>query len=110
MKKHTILFLIAFAIGATLALVGRTALHTPHKQPSSLQASTPAAPAHHQPPAEEKPVNQVCAICGMKVDLKYGSAVYKGKKVGFGCGACPATFAANPERYGPAALENRVAE
>jgi hypothetical protein len=55
-------------------------------------------------------VNTVCAICGMDVDPSIKPATYKGKLVGFGCRMCPPKFAADPERYGPAALENRVVE
>lgn len=78
-------------------------------------AAAPAAPAPAAdaatPAADEaKPVNTVCAICGMKVNPKIATETYQGKKVGFGCGACPAQFRANPDKYGPAALRNEVVE
>ncbi|MBE2214647.1 MAG: hypothetical protein IAE82_12315 [Opitutaceae bacterium] len=76
-------------------------------------AAAPAAPAVDaaKPAADDaKPVNTVCAICGMKVNPKIATETYQGKKVGFGCGACPALFRADPDKYGPAALRNEVVE
>lgn len=78
-------------------------------------AATPEADPHagHAMPsmsAAEAPVNTICAICGMPVNPKLPTAVYQGKTIGFGCKACPAKFAAEPERYGPAALKNQMVE
>jgi YHS domain-containing protein len=63
--------------------------------------SAPAAPT-------DKPVNTVCAICGMDVDPSLPTAEYQGKKIGFGCRMCPPKFKANPDRYGPSYLRNEV--
>jgi YHS domain-containing protein len=61
-------------------------------------------------PAAGAPVNTICAICGMPVNPKLPTATYQGKTIGFGCKACPPKFAAEPDRYGPAALKNQVVE
>lgn len=53
-------------------------------------------------------VNSVCPICGMDVDPSIPPAEYNGYLIGFGCRACPPTFAQNPEHYTNAALENAV--
>jgi hypothetical protein len=92
--------------------------HAGHTSPAA-PAAPAAAPASEAKPAADPhaghgamktgvPVNTVCAICGMDVDPSIKPATYKGKLVGFGCRMCPPKFAADPERYGPAALENRV--
>lgn len=57
-----------------------------------------------------KPVNTVCAICGMDVDPKLPTAQYQGKTIGFGCRMCPPKFKAEPERWGPLYLKNEVAK
>jgi hypothetical protein len=46
----------------------------------------------------------------MPVNPKLPTAVYQGKTVGFGCKACPGQFAADPDRFGPSALQNKVVE
>lgn len=46
----------------------------------------------------------------MKVNPKLGTALYQGKVIGFGCKTCPAKFAADPDRYGPAAIAGQVVE
>lgn len=101
MNKPVVLFLIAFAIGATAALAFRTARHRPYEQ-----APAPAPAAATQP----VPVNTICAICGMDVDPEIETAQYQDKTIGFGCAACPPKFAANPDKYGPFALLNKEAE
>ena len=58
--------------------------------------------------ASDKPVNTVCAICGMDVDPKLPTMEYQGKKIGFGCKMCPPKFKADPDRYGPLYLRNEV--
>lgn len=82
----------------------------PAVAPVPPTASAPAADPHagHGAMNTGATVNTVCAICGMDVDPSIKPATYKGKLVGFGCRMCPPKFAADPERYGPAALENRV--
>lgn len=55
-----------------------------------------------------KPVNTVCAICGMDVNPAIPTAEYQGKIIGFGCKMCPPKFKADPERYGPAYLRNEI--
>ena len=82
--------------------------------PAASAAATPAAEAHatHDAkaaaPAAGKPVNTVCAICGMDVDPKLPTLEYQGKTIGFGCKMCPPKFKAEPDRYGPYYLRNEV--
>lgn len=59
-------------------------------------------------PGADRPVNTVCAICGMDVDPTLPTATYKGKTIGFGCRMCPPKFKADPDRYGPYYLRNEV--
>jgi len=56
----------------------------------------------------DKPVNTVCAICGMEVDPSLPTLEYMGRKIGFGCKMCPPKFKADPDRYGPYYLRNEV--
>ncbi len=105
-----ILFLATFVLGAVAALATRTVLHEPYAEPAVAAAPAPGPHAGHAAPAHDaKIVNTVCAICGMDVDPGIKPASYQGKLVGFGCTACPAKFAKDPERYGPSALRNEVA-
>lgn len=117
--KALILFLATFAVGAALALVIRAARHQPYAEPASAApASAPAADPHaghtHQTQIinhksdGEAVVNTVCPICGMDVDPGLKTATYQGKRIGFGCAACPSLFAREPDRYGPSALRNEV--
>jgi YHS domain-containing protein len=127
MTKNIVLFVATFIVGALIALAARTALHKPFTSPtghtenaayapmvnnsSPAAAPAPVAPAPTAPLASEpsaKTVNTLCAICGMDVDPDLPTATYQGKVVGFGCKACPSKFAANPDRYGSAALRNEV--
>jgi YHS domain-containing protein len=107
MKKVFLPFVIAFAIGSVAALALRSASHEPY---AAAPAPTADPHAGHVLPAEVTAgtVNTVCPICGMDVDPSLEPAEYKGKKVGFGCRACPPKFTADPEKYGPAALKNEV--
>jgi YHS domain-containing protein len=96
--------------------------HTPTPAETPRAASAPAAKpdahAHHGEPAEKspaqpakadgKPVNTVCAICGMDVDPKLPTAEYQGQTIGFGCRMCPPKFKADPDRYGPYYLKNQT--
>ncbi len=102
MNRNLIIFLCAFVAGSLAALVVRSAMHDPYAAPPAVAAPAIAA--------DGTPVNTVCAICGMKVNPKIATAEYQGKVIGFGCKQCPAKFAANPERYGPAYLANKVVE
>lgn len=129
MLKNIALFVGTFIAGALIALAARTALHHPFTAPSGHTETAPyapmvnntapaAAPAAASAPAPvatastvtANTVNRICAICGMEVDPDLPTATYQGKLIGFGCKACPATFAANPDLYGPAALRNEVAK
>ena len=77
----------------------------------ATKPSTPADhSAHHHGAASDKPVNTICAICGMEVDPDLPTATYQGQTIGFGCAACPPKFRANPDRYGPAYLRNERAK
>jgi hypothetical protein len=123
MTRHILIFAACFLVAAVATAALRTAQHSPYEAtvamapPAAMEV--PAADPHagHQalaapaaPAAVSPPVNTICAICGMPVDPKIPSATYRGKVIGFGCKICPAKFAANPELYGPLALENRVVD
>lgn len=92
----------------------------PASAAASKPAATPPAPvanatapdphANHAAatPAAGKPVNSVCAICGMDVDPNLPTGEYQGQTIGFGCKMCPPKFKADPDRYGPSYLKNEV--
>ena len=80
---------------------------TPAPAPAQAPAADPHA-GHGAATTTGATVNTVCAICGMDVDPAIKPASYQGKLVGFGCRMCPPKFARDPDRYGPAALENKV--
>ena len=61
-----------------------------------------------KPDDASKPVNTVCAICGMEVDPALPTLQYKGQTIGFGCKMCPPKFKADPDRYGPSYLKNEI--
>ena len=93
--------------------------HAGHREsPAPASSAVPAkepAPladphAGHGAMSAPATVNTVCPICGMDVDPSLKPASYQGKLVGFGCRMCPPKFARDPERYGPAALANKVVE
>lgn len=120
MKKSILLFFFAFAIGAAAAMAVRVARYEAPAPAAIGPVTAPAAPQHedhsgHQhagdapAAAESGTVNSVCPICGMDVDPSLAPATYQGKRVGFGCKACPPKFAADPDKYGPFALKNEVA-
>jgi YHS domain-containing protein len=133
MIRNTFVFLSAFVVSALLALVVRATMFQAHAGHEGHPAAggeyaqmvsnplTPTAPdavvadphAGHDspavPPGEAgKPVNTVCAICGMDVDPKLPTLQYQGKTIGFGCKMCAPKFKADPDRYGPAYLRNEV--
>ncbi len=121
MKSHLFFFLTAFAVGCVAALAARSAWYQPHANhaghpatpayaPMVNNTAAPAAVPHagHEAASSAKPVNTLCTLCGMEVDPTIQPATYKGKLIGFGCRMCPPKFAADPERYGPSALENKV--
>ncbi len=134
MIRNTFVFLAAFVASALIALVVRATMFQPHAgheghpaaggeyTPMVSNPLTPASPpaavatdphaghgAAAAPTAESgKPVNTVCAICGMEVDPKLPTLQYQGKTIGFGCKMCPPKFKADPDRYGPAYLRNEV--
>jgi hypothetical protein len=117
MIRHLLIFVLAAGLGGMLALGVRSALHRPYAEPAA-----PAAPQHeHVPPAKpaepqhghsgvpvKKPVNTICAICGMDADPKL-TATYREQVIAFGCDKCPPKFAKDPERYGPYFLRNEEA-
>lgn len=131
MTRSLFIFLATFAVGALIALVARAALFAPHAHREANAvgggdyapmvtntlaprdaAATPATPAATASTAvastDAKPVNTVCAICGMDVDPKLPTATYQGKTIGFGCKMCPPKFAKDPDRWGPMYLKNEV--
>lgn len=119
MIRHLSIFIVCFFFGALVTLIVRTARHDPHAHAGTQQqaaammpapaAATPEMPGA-EPPSAQTAVNTVCALCGMTVDPRIPTTLYNGKVIGFGCKACPSRFAADPERYGPAALANQVVE
>lgn len=87
--------------------------------PAQPPAETPAAKPRSDPhvghgavtptsTSSAKPVNTICAICGMEVDPSLPTAEYQGKTIGFGCRMCPPKFKAAPDKYGPSYLRNEV--
>lgn len=81
-----------------------------HSEHAQGGAKAPAADhsAHgaESESSPDKPVNTVCAICGMNVDPSVPTAKYQGKTIGFGCRMCPPKFKADPDKYGPYYLRN----
>ena len=118
MIRLVLIFIAMFALGTVIAVVVRTSHHQPYAMPASsptlvtsADAAGPSAPTSATTDASSSDiVNSICAICGMPVNPKLGTALYHEKRIGFGCKACPAQFAANPDKYGPSALKNLVAE
>ena len=120
MIRHVLIFVIAAGIGALLALAVRSAWHQPYAAPAMEQDdhSTPPPKAPAKPAADPhaghastpaaKPVNDICAICGMDADPKL-TATYKEQLIAFGCAKCPDKFAKDPERFGPYFLKNQEA-
>lgn len=74
---------------------------TPKPTPATAVAATSAA-------SPGKPVNTLCAICGMKVDPSLPTVEYQGQTIGFGCKMCPPKFKTDPDRYGPSYLRNEI--
>ncbi len=117
MTRHLVIFLIAAGIGGLVTLALRSAWHQPYAQvektapasatPSAVP-STPAAHAGHAATSVKKPVNSICAICGMDADPKL-TATYRDQVIAFGCAGCAPKFAKDPERYGPYFLRNEEA-
>ncbi len=132
MSRHIFIAIASFLVGAVLTTVIRTSRHQPYApvatmSPVPVAVSTPqmtsmpeptattvqsAAPvsATPVPAAPASPVNTICAICGMPVNSAIPTAEYHGKVIGFGCKTCPARFAKEPDKFGPAALTNHVVE
>jgi hypothetical protein len=116
MTRHVLTFAATFVVGALLALLARAALFEPYAETAPAPAVPAVADAHAghvpvaapAPAADAKPVNTVCAMCGMDVDPKLPTAVYQGKVIGFGCRMCPPKFAKDPDRWGPLYLGNEV--
>lgn len=117
MTRHIVIFAACFLLGAAVTAAVRTVRHHPYQElpvpaasPAPVEPAAPAPTPAVTAPAAATPVNTICAICAMPVDPKVPTAVYQGKVIGFGCKACPAKFAAKPDLYGPAALQNHVVE
>lgn len=121
MIRHLLIFVIAAGLGAVCALVLRSALHQPYAaatEPTSAPAPTPTPSAPTKPASDPhaghvstssaKPVNDICAICGMDANPKL-TATYQGQLIAFGCKGCPEKFGKDPDRYGPYFLKNAEA-
>lgn len=108
--RNVIIFVVCFAIGAVAALIGRASVHQPYAAPAP---AAPAAPAQLPDPGplatEPAVVNTICPVCGMDVDPETAVQVWQGHRIGLGCAACPAKFAAHADYYGPYALRNEKA-
>ena len=118
--RLALIAILCFVLGAGIALIARTALHDPYADgaapPAPAQPAATPPPAEHQHAAAPAPTatppvadNKICAVCGMDVDPTVPTAEWRGKRIGFGCGKCPPKFAADPDRYGPSALQDRKA-
>ena len=118
MTRHVFIFLGTFVVGVFIALAARTASHQPHAEHAPSVAVNKSAPKRNTTPGDShaahgaapagKPVNTVCAICGMDVDPNLPTEQYQGKTIGFGCKMCPPKFKAEPDKYGPLYLRNEV--
>jgi hypothetical protein len=87
--------------------------HAGHEMPAANAKPSHSGHQEHGAPVtaaatSTKPVNTVCAICGMDVNPAVPTAEYQGKKIGFGCKLCPPKFKADPDKYGPYYLRNEV--
>lgn len=86
----------------------------PAQAPAPKKEAAPAKDPHvnHGGTAsaadDGKPVNTVCAMCGMDVDPNLPTATYQGKTIGFGCRMCLPRFQKDPDRWGPLYLRNEV--
>ena len=130
MTRHLVIFFACFLVGAVVTTVIRTSRHQPYGASADAQAmpgalspplttappamapvTTPmATPPMMAAAASTTPVNSICAICGMPVNSAIPTSTYQGKVIGFGCKTCPPRFAKEPDKFGPAALANRVVE
>lgn len=68
-----------------------------------------AWPAATSDGAPATAVNAICPVCGMEVDGELAAVPTPHGAVGIGCAPCAAKIARDPDRYGPAARENRKA-
>ena len=109
MIKNVLLFALTFLAGAVIALAIRAAAFKARQGHAAPAEAAPSAVMSPAPATGQTTVNTICAVCGMDVDPDIPAATYQGKWIGFGCGACPPKFAADPERYGPHALHNMKA-
>ena len=114
--RDMLLIVAGVFVGALITLIVRSALYKPydHKAaPSALETATHAVHDEHVTHTShneaQKPVNTICAICGMDVDSSIPFSTYEGKVIGFGCLKCPPKFAKEPDKYGPYFLRNEVA-
>lgn len=98
----------AYAPMVTNTLAPRDTAPAPAPAAVAAPAASAAAASTAVASADAKPVNTVCAICGMDVDPKLPTATYQGKTIGFGCRMCPPRFAKDPDRWGPMYLKNEV--
>jgi hypothetical protein len=80
----------------------------PHEHAHASSHPHAPVPARSEPRTEARPVNTICAICGMDVDPSLPTEQYQGHTIGFGCRACPPKFRAEPDKYGPAYVRNEL--
>ena len=104
-------------VGNALTPAGsKASVATSHEGHDTMKAKSAAKSSGHEDrhgaavakPVEDKVVNTVCAICGMKVDPNVPTMEFQGKKIGFGCKMCAPKVQAEPEKYGPYYLRNEV--
>ncbi|BET65111.1 hypothetical protein ASA1KI_00290 [Opitutales bacterium ASA1] len=79
-----------------------------HAHAPAASATSATTPVRSETPTVARPVNTICAICGMDVDPSLPTEQYQGHTIGFGCRACPPKFRAEPDKYGPAYVRNEL--
>lgn len=82
--------------------------HSAHDAGTKPADAAPPPATAAAPGEADRPVNTVCAICGMEVDPRLPTEKYQGQTIGFGCRMCPPKFRADPDKYGPYYLRNEV--
>ncbi len=127
--RHVIIFAICFALGATVALIGRSAVHDAYHQAPAVGAPAPPPPApapalDHQhaasPQAAPGPdqsspdvaggtpavANTICPSCGMPVDPDIAPVVSGGTAIGVACPPCIPKITRDFARHAEAAARN----
>jgi len=75
-------------IALSLIVISAAAIGCVESQMSAAVSESGSAPASAAPVAAAEPVNDYCPIMGGKVTENGGTAVWKGKLIGFCCPGC----------------------